>query len=866
MTLVAGRGSRPDLVTAGPVASCSYWSLRIRFRLLKHLLVTSLGTEIVSGPAAGVYGRLRGAQLRGRAADLIEALDEVGFGDGYFPAAFRFAGSYLKDADPGLGVTGPVECLADNGLMCTSGRQCLVASAAIQIACLHQLYETLVDSIHGDIAQQVNVSRLIAWMDILREKQLAHEVGTRLFALEPLLEQDPAGVYLRMSTASKSSYRICVDALAAKAGVAQKEVILASLGLALEGSSGADSAARSHIGYYIAGGGRKALLEDFSGAHAEAQWRRSLHVPPLEFLTLVWAASLVTCGFLVWLTPMSIVPWSLAAGALISVASTNAEGFNEQFRGLRRCLGVPRDLPALRSEDEEVLSTPAIVAVSALLSARETASEMLERASATARALAGTNVRVCLLMDFPDSRFPGSSRSEQALLAWFKETTETANKELARDGSLPMTVLFRNRVFSRTDQKWYGAGRKSGKIKDLLELATRGSGPMRILVGEQAAIRDVRYAILFDEDTKATRESILALIAAALHPLNRPKMNKQTGSVASGFAAMAPFTSTRSPMTRRPFARLLSGAYIPEQQRGRLNDSNFDLFGERQFSGKGLIDVGVAANLLPRVIDSGKVLSHDYVEGSFLRCGFTPNAIFHDSHEATHEALSRREERWCRGDFQNLLMLCLPVRAGFSLPPQFGRFLILQNGHRSSSELLFLVGLLSVVAVPGALPIHWQALVVLIPLLHENLSFAARISCGLGRGRWSELSGFIHVLLDIHVRFFVRIASAPSRGLIMFLAWARSLERIFSGRNLLDWVPFGATFDAGPRFDRVIGSPYLSLLLAGPLLLLHWDRLGGSGFAMLILCAWSLGPALFYLEQIRSFGTGGHRASESTEV
>ena len=61
-----------------------------------------------------------------------------------------------------------------------------------------------------------------------------------------------------------------------------------------------------------------------------------------------------------------------------------------------------------------------------------------------------------------------------------------------------------------------------------------------------------------------------------------------------------------------------------------ISDIYQDNFGEGIFTGKGIYDVNVFSTCLNNEIPENTVLSHDLLEGSYLRCGLVSDILLMD--------------------------------------------------------------------------------------------------------------------------------------------------------------------------------------------------------------------------------------------
>ena len=83
-----------------------------------------------------------------------------------------------------------------------------------------------------------------------------------------------------------------------------------------------------------------------------------------------------------------------------------------------------------------------------------------------------------------------------------------------------------------------------------------------------------------------------------------------------------------------------------------ISDIYQDNFDEGIFTGKGIYDVDIFHKILFNEIPENTVLSHDLLEGSYLRCGLATDILVLDDYPSKYNAYSLRQERWIRGDFQ----------------------------------------------------------------------------------------------------------------------------------------------------------------------------------------------------------------------
>ena len=82
-----------------------------------------------------------------------------------------------------------------------------------------------------------------------------------------------------------------------------------------------------------------------------------------------------------------------------------------------------------------------------------------------------------------------------------------------------------------------------------------------------------------------------------------------------------------------------------------------DNFKEGIFTGKGIYDLEVFSKVLSTEIPENTVLSHDLLEGSYLRCGYSTDILLMDGYPCSYFSFKNRLHRWIRGDTQILIWL-----------------------------------------------------------------------------------------------------------------------------------------------------------------------------------------------------------------
>ena len=145
----------------------------------------------------------------------------------------------------------------------------------------------------------------------------------------------------------------------------------------------------------------------------------------------------------------------------------------------------------------------------------------------------------------------------------------------------------------------------------------------------------MRYVITLDTDTQLPRDAARKLVGAAIHPLNRPNLDPTDRLVTRGYGIVQPRVSiSLVSASRSRFARIFSGNTGIDPYTTAVSDVYQDLFGEGNFTGKGLYDVDAFQAALNDRVPANKLLSHDLFESLFARAALATNIELLDDYPA----------------------------------------------------------------------------------------------------------------------------------------------------------------------------------------------------------------------------------------
>ena len=242
------------------------------------------------------------------------------------------------------------------------------------------------------------------------------------------------------------------------------------------------------------------------------------------------------------------------------------------------------------------------------------------------------------------------------------QEAQRLNQIYGKNGEFPkFHFLYRKRTWNAKEECYLGWERKRGLLNQFNEYIL-GKEKNEFLVNtieqfvqnqSQTSIPKIKYIITLDADTKLTLGTGLELIGAMAHILNTPELNEKKDCVIEGHALIQPRVGiSLLEVQKSIFTNIYAGSGGKDAYTNAISDIYQDNFGEGIFTGKGIYDVAIFSKVLNNEIAENTVLSHDLLEGSYLRCGLATDIMLMDGFPINYSSFKTRLHRWIRGDWQ----------------------------------------------------------------------------------------------------------------------------------------------------------------------------------------------------------------------
>lgn len=409
-----------------------------------------------------------------------------------------------------------------------------------------------------------------------------------------------------------------------------------------------------------------------------------------------------------------------------------------------------------------------------------------------------------------------------------KEEIERLNKKYPNPAEEmgKFQFIYRKRTWNDKESCYLGWERKRGMINQLNEyLLGKIENPFRAnsieSYKEKNTLPQIKYIITLDSDTNLVLNSGLELIGAASHILNRPELNLKGDAVIGGHALIQPRVGIDLVSSRKSlFTKIFAGSGGVDPYANAISDIYQDNFQEGIFTGKGIYDLEIFSKVLANQIPENTVLSHDLLEGSYLRCALATDIVLLDGFPYKYDAYIQRMSRWIRGDWQIIGWLRKKIKSKDEekkINPlnALSKFKILDNLRRSLVEIQVLITLivLSTIKLINGITI-WPVIVtmlitIIMPTLLDIISYITQKEDSKTNHKYFAKT--ISLLKASILRGILALAFLPHKAYVSLDAIVRTIYRMtISKKNLLQWT---TSEEAETKAKTDLFSYYKSMII-----------------------------------------------------
>ncbi len=652
--------------------------------------------------------------------------------------------------------------------------------------------------------------------------------------VEKTIRQDPLNIYDNMDYDSKNYYRHRIQELAYKFHL--QEIYLAKkiVEFAKEEFDKGIRDKKSHIGYYLFDEGIERLYRDFGSPKDSIEKYNMDRIR--YFFSIIFLALLLSFLFSYFsYTEGNHIIFVLA---LIPAATISTNIINKLYTKRHR----PKLIPKLEFQYNIPKELSTFVVVPCLLPNKSRVEELAKSLETYYLSNKDENIYFGILGDFKDGEDRYTDEDEKIISKGLEVIRELNNKYPSDKDRF--YYFHRDRNFSDTQRKWMGWERKRGALVEFNRLLL-GEDTTFNIISKDVSNLDIKYIITLDGDTELPINAAKKLIGTIAHPLNQAVLDDRGKIVKSGYGIIQPRIIVDTESTNKSlFTRIFAGEGGIDPYSGAISDIYQDLFQEGIFTGKGIYDLRVFHEVLENSIPENSILSHDLLEGSYIRVGLATDIFLIDGYPEKYNSYIMRQHRWVRGDWQLIKWLYGQRGKEISL---LSRWKILDNMRRSliPTSLLLLVFSIAFFSIN---PYVWTIFSLFI-FFHQFIFMGINNIFHNGfKNQNIKLHGDIIRGCRVFLyQGFLSILFLPYEGVMMLDAIIRSIYRVFvSRKNLLEWTTaFDMEKNLGNSlsgyFKKMKSNIIAALLLVGLTYIFNYENLGLS---LILGILWFSGPMI----------------------
>ncbi|CDF58408.1 Cyclic beta-1,2-glucan synthase [Thermobrachium celere DSM 8682] len=605
--------------------------------------------------------------------------------------------------------------------------------------------------------------------------------------VEKILRQDPSEFYIKQDFESRSYYRQKIMEISKKYNIAETYVAKT----ALECCEGEKlSLKQKHIGYYLVDEGIDELLSRLNVNKKVKRHTLFTYLMPIFSLTILISSLYLKFAY-------NISPIGLENIYMILVLiSVLPPALNISINLVNRFIlnnTKPSFLPKLDFSEGIPSDCKTIVIVPTLIPNTKRVKELIKNLEITYVSNNSDNIYFVLLGDLKDSDKEIEDNDKDIIDTAVKLINELNEKY--QDNKF--YFLCRKRVYNESQQRYMGYERKRGAICEFNRLI-RGykDTTFNVIVGDIEKLLDAKYVITLDADTKLPISTAAKLIGTIAHPLNRAIIDHDLKVVVEGYGLIQPRIGIDiESSTKSKFTRIYASEGGIDTYSGAISDVYMDLFKEGIFTGKGIYDVDAFLQTLDTAIPDNTLLSHDLIEGSYLRVGLATDIELIDGFPQKYNSYIQRMHRWIRGDWQTIIWLNRFIKNAYGekvLNPinSVSKWKIFDNLRRSLLPINYSILVILSLYLFNLKSIYLIMLLLIdifLPVVFNSIDYFKLKYYKVRNRRLNN--NIIYGFKNIFYQSILTVIFLPHLAHISLDAITKTIYRVYvSHKNLLEWV------------------------------------------------------------------------------
>ncbi len=608
------------------------------------------------------------------------------------------------------------------------------------------------------------------------------EVIVAINKIDETLKRDYTKEYSKCDFKTKNRYRKNIIKLARKYKLSEMYVAKKAVECSEE--------YKKHVGHFLIGNDKKVLIKSM-GKNATGIIIKEKIVEPLKPFVFILTINIIAFILAYIIDFYFIEHYAVGYRIVIGILSFIL-GLEIADKIISYIVGKvvrPKVLPRFNFAKTIDKEYSTIIAMPSVINSIEKLDKMIEKMEVTYLANRSENMYYMLLGDCTTNKKNKHIALDDEIVRIGKEKIEQLNKKYPSEHKL-FNFLYRKRVYSKGEEAYMGWERKRGALSHLNKLLLgrlTEQEKEKYMYLAHNDIPDVKYLITVDEDTSLSLNSAKELVAIISHPLNKPVLSKDGRRVVSGYGLIQPAVGLDIESANRSiFSKVFGGFGGLDIYTNAISNLYQDVFKEAIFTGKGIYSIELFEQLLGETMPENLILSHDLLEGSYMRTGLASDVEVQDGFPHNFIAYMKRNHRWCRGDMQIIKWLISP-KSPLNL---LSKWKIFDNLRRESLDIFALLLIIVTMFIPGTSLVYTCIFVFVVVNFGHILSTIDNII--LGKNAERKQKQYIPVIYGIRanlLKMVFNFITLPYSAWITLSAHFTSLYRmLISKKHLLEWT------------------------------------------------------------------------------
>ena len=615
------------------------------------------------------------------------------------------------------------------------------------------------------------------------------ELFSYMNASEDILKMDPSGIYDKMDEESKNYFRQIIEKKARKHKISEIYISEKIIELCnkYRDSKEIKNKRKSHVGYYLL---KKDGIEELNEI---LEVKENKRLTEGQKSRLYIASNVLIPIYLCFV--MYVFLLNISKNILISIIYSIllyiplSELYLRIQNYVMGKLKTPTLLPKINYEKGIPIEKSTFVVIPTILKSKEKVKEMFDKLEVYYLANKSENLYFALLGDCSEEDIVKTDFDLEVVSAGI-ELCNKLNLKYKNDNFDRFHFLYRKRNWNDCENSYIGWERKRGLLTTFnryIKKKYENDFWENTIEKQKENLPEIKYIITLDSDTNLNLKTASKLIGAMSYILNEPII--ENDKIIDGYGIMQPRIGMDLSIAQKSFfIELYSMKGGIDCYTNAISDIYQDYFKEGIFTGKGIYDVDIYNEILKNEFPENTILSHDLLEGNFLRCGLLTDVMLLDGYPIRYVPYILRNHRWTRGDWQIIKWL------KNSRLNEISKFKIYDNLRRSilpiCSLLLIILSRITKYNKINNIILGISITSIIIPYLIDIVNYIIFKESNITGAvyAYKKFSKELNSIKISIIRILLQILFLPYETLQNIDSIIKSLYRMKKRIKLLEWV------------------------------------------------------------------------------